>query len=169
MDMHFRIWLTLSLQLGYTYIYPSTHGDYNFELSTRTCRLWPAIVLYRCARRLEQSSWGDKMHRRAFHFQVSPVVFMYSRAYNVSLWYCWRLDRHYVKRFKIRVRFHPLLFCFYSFFIVRALYKCGWLIDWLIDYKVIIVVYPHVCTSVCMCACMCVSSVFRNGKTYIKR
>ena len=46
-----------------------SNGDYNIPRALTG--FGPALVLNRCAGRLEQSSSGDQMHRRAFHLQAS--------------------------------------------------------------------------------------------------
>ena len=61
--------------------------------STRTYWLRPALVFYRCAGRLEQSSSGDQMHRRAFHFQAPSEGWAVLASLRRFSWRFWRLDR----------------------------------------------------------------------------
>ena len=106
--------------------------------------LRPALVLNRWAGHLEKSSSGDQMHRRVFHFQASSEGWAVLASLRRLSWHFWRLDRHCVKRFRIRFRCHPLLF--FTVFLLsyiftlfstavhilkEALYKfCRW-IDWM--------------------------------------
>jgi len=52
-----------------------------------------ALVLCRWAGRLVQSSSGDQMHRRAFHFQASSIGWAVLTSLRRFSWRFWRLDR----------------------------------------------------------------------------